>query len=257
MWYVLRGLQTQHGGDRIGGGNKQMANITIDGIEFDAPDGWTVLEVAKFLGLEIPTLCHDEGLSPWGGCRLCIVEIGEGARAKLVSSCTYPVENGLKIRTASRRVIRARKVVIELLLAQCPSSKTLQDIAARLGVQKVRFTPKWENCIQCGLCVRICKEQMQAGAIGFADRGSKLNIATPFDAKSDACRTCGACMYICPACMLRCQGPEPPGVVCGGCYNALQPTCLEYHDDQKCYMGLKGECGICIREKPEKERESK
>lgn len=196
-------------------------DITIDGIEFDTPEGRTVLEAAKFLGLEIPTLCHQEGLSSWGGCRLCVVEIGEGSKAKLVSSCTYPVENGLKVRTASKRVVRARRVIIELLLSQCPSSKTLQDIAAKIGVQKIRFAPKWEDCIQCGLCVRICEEQMQAGAIGFTGRGKELKITAPFDAKSDVCRTCGACMYICPVCMLRCQGPEPPGVVCGGCHNAI------------------------------------
>ena len=80
-----------------------MPKISIDGIEFDSPSGWTILEVAKFLGLEIPTLCHDDGLTPWGGCRLCIVEIGEGDRAKLVTSCTYRVEEGLIVRTASKR----------------------------------------------------------------------------------------------------------------------------------------------------------
>ena len=106
-----------------------MPNIRIDGIDFDAPEGWTILEVAKFLGLEIPTICFDDGLSAWGGCRLCVVEIGEGESAKLVTSCTYPVQEGLVIRTASKRVIRARKVLIELLLSSCPSSKAIQDLA--------------------------------------------------------------------------------------------------------------------------------
>ena len=228
-----------------------MPKISIDGIEFEAEEGWTILEVAKFLGLEIPTLCYDEGLSPWGGCRLCIVEIGEGDKTRLVTSCTYPVEEGLIVRTASKRVVDARKVIIELLLAQCPLSKTIQDLAAKFGVQKVRFTPKWEDCIYCGKCVRICEEQMQASTIGFVSRGDKLKITTPFDKTSDVCRRCGACMYICPVCMLRCQGPEPPGVVCGSCYNELQPTCLEYYDNYMCYEGLKGDCGTCIREKPE------
>ncbi len=229
-----------------------MPKILIDGIDFDAPEGWTVLEAAQFLGLEIPTLCYDPGLTSWGGCRLCVVEIGEGDRSKLVTSCTYPVEEGLKIRTASKRVVNARKVIMELLIAQCPQSKTLQDLAAKLGLERVRFSPKWEDCIYCGKCVRICEEQMMASAIGFVDRGHKLGIDTPFDAKSDECRRCGGCMYICPACTMRCQGPEPPGVLCGGCYNELQPTCIEHFDDYKCYMGLKGECGVCVREEPEK-----
>jgi bidirectional [NiFe] hydrogenase diaphorase subunit len=94
---------------------------------------------------------------------------------------------------------------------------------------------------------------MDARAIGYVDRGASLKITTPFDAKSEVCRTCGACMYVCPACQLRCQGPEPPGVVCGGCLT-LEPTCLEVYDDYKCYMGLKGVCGTCIKEAPEGER---
>ncbi|MCK4667665.1 (2Fe-2S)-binding protein [Candidatus Dependentiae bacterium] len=228
-----------------------MPIIYIDGIEFDSPSGWTILEAAQFLGLEIPTLCHNDGLTPWGGCRLCIVEIGEGERAKLVTSCTYRVEEGLKVRTASKKVVKSRKMIIELLIAQCPTSKTLQDLGAKFGVQKVRFKPKWEDCIYCGLCVRICSEQMGADAIDFAFRGNKLKITTPFDKKSDDCRRCGACMYICPVCSLRCQGPEPQGVVCGGCYNELQPTCLDVFEDYMCYEGLTGDCGTCIKEKPE------
>ncbi|MBC8186235.1 (2Fe-2S)-binding protein [candidate division KSB1 bacterium] len=228
-----------------------MPNIKIDGIEFESPKGWTILEVAKFLGLEIPTLCYDEGLTAWGACRLCVVEIGDKKNSKLVTSCTYKVEEGLNIRTASNRVVQARKVLIELLVASCPTSKTIQDLASKFGVQKVRFKPDWEDCIYCGLCVRICEEQMDAKAIGFTERGGKLQITTPFDKKSDVCRLCGACMYICPVCELRCEGPNPQKVLCGGCYNSLQPSCLENYDDYMCYEGLKGDCGTCIREKPE------
>jgi coenzyme F420 hydrogenase subunit beta len=232
-----------------------MPNIRIDGIDFEAEEGWTILEVARFLGLDIPTLCYDEGLSPWGGCRLCVVEIGEGDDTRLASSCTYPVQEGLVVRTASRRVVRARQVLIELLLASCPTSKVIQDLAAKMGVERTRFKPDWEDCIYCGLCVRICEEQMMAKAIGFADRGGKLKITTPFDKTSEVCRTCGACMYICPACQLRCEGPEPATVVCGRCYNALQPTCLDHYEDYKCYMGLTGDCGTCVKEGPEADSE--
>ena len=226
-----------------------MVHLKIDGIPIEVEEGWTVLEAAQFLGIDIPTLCYREGLTAWGGCRLCIVEIGEGDSTRLVSSCTYLVEENLNVKTASRRVVHARKVLVELLLASCPSSKTIQDLAARMGIKKTRFTPDWEKCIYCGLCVRICAEQMDARAIGYVERGANLKIATPFDAKSEVCRTCGACMYVCPACQLRCQGPEPPGVVCGACLT-VEPTCLEFYDDFKCYMGLKGGCGTCIREAP-------
>lgn len=232
-----------------------MPKITIDGIDFDAPRGWTILDVAKFLGIEIPTLCYHEGLSAWGGCRLCIVEIGTDEQTKLVTSCTYPVEEELVVRTATKRVVEARKLILELMIAQCPTSKVLQDLAAKMGLERVRFKPKWEDCIYCGLCVRICEEQMMAKAIGFADRGNKLKITTPFDKASEECRRCGACLYICPACTLRCEGPEPENVLCGRCYNELQPTCLDFYDNYTCWMGLKGECGTCVREKPEEKKE--
>ncbi|MQY80598.1 MAG: 2Fe-2S iron-sulfur cluster binding domain-containing protein [Bacteroidetes bacterium] len=226
--------------------------IKIDGINFDAPEYFTILEAAKFLGLEIPTLCYHEGLSSWGGCRLCIVEIGTGDRTKLVTSCTYPVEEGLVVRTSSERVVRTRKMILELLISQCPTSKVLQDLASKMGFNKVRFKGKWEDCIYCGLCVRMCEEQMMAKAIGFVNRGNKLQISTPFDEKSDDCRKCGACMYICPVVTLRCHGANPESVLCNGCYNSLQPTCISNEDNYNCWMGLKYKCGTCYSEESKK-----
>jgi len=226
-----------------------MNTLRMNGFDIQVEEGWTILEAAKFFGIEIPTLCYHEGLSAWGGCRLCVVEIGEGNGTKLVSSCTYPAQDGLVVRTHSDRVTKARKMMVELHLSSCPSSKTIQDLAARLGVQNVRFKVEHEDCIQCGLCVRICNEQMNGRAIGFAGRGGNMRITTPFDAKSDECRRCGACMYICPACQLRCQGPEPPQVVCGGCLS-LEPSCLTSHQDLMCFMGTKGDCGTCVKEEP-------
>jgi len=219
--------------------------IKIDGISFDAPEHFTILDAARFLGLDIPTLCYHEGLSPGGNCRLCVVEIGKGERTKLVTSCTYPVEEGLVVRTSSERVIKARKMTLELLVAQSPTSKVLQDLASKMGLKQVRFKPKWESCINCGLCVRMCEEQMKAKAIGFVNRGNKLKITTPFDMESEDCRKCGACMYICPVVTLRCHGAHPESVLCSGCYNSLQPTCTSNEDNYNCWMGLKNECGTC------------
>ncbi len=214
-----------------------MINFTLNGLEVSVEEGTTLLEAARFYGFPIPTLCYNEGLSPYGACRLCVVEIGEGPRAKLVSSCTYPAEEGLKVRTASERVIRARKMVIELLLASCPQSKIIQDIAAAHNVRQQRFKQEYEDCIMCGLCVRMCEEQMMAKAIGFRGRGEKRSIGTPFDITSEECRQCGGCMYICPACQLRCTYNEPEKAICGGCAN-LSPPCVEKEqfDDMMCYM---------------------
>ena len=230
-----------------------MITMRINGLDVQAEEGWTILETCKFYGIEIPTLCYNEGLTPYGACRLCIVEIGEGERAKVVSSCTYPAEEGLVVRTHTRKIQKYRKLILELMLARCPTSKTIQDLASKFGINKVRFTPKYEDCILCGLCVRMCEEQMDARAIGFVNRGKERKITTAFDAKSDVCRTCGACMYICPACMLRCHGPEPPGVVCGGCQNIEYP-CLDVYEDVHCYMDP---CAACLLSEAEKEKEKK
>jgi len=224
-----------------------MISLIINGLPVSVEKGSTVLEAARFLGFPIPTLCHNDGLSPYGACRLCLVEIGEGPKAKLVSSCTYPAEEGLTVRTASERVLRARRMVIELLLATCPQSKTIQDIASAHGVRQQRFKQEHEDCIMCGLCVRMCEEQMMAKAIGFQNRGENRKIGTPFDVKSDVCRLCGGCIYICPACQLRCTYTEPEKAICGGCEN-LQPPCIDKDkfNDMMCYMDP---CVACEIEK--------
>jgi len=214
-----------------------MITLKINGLDVSVEEGSTLLEAARFLGFPIPTLCHMEGLSPYGACRLCVVEIGEEPRTTLVSSCTYPAQDGLSVRTASARVVRARKILLELLLASCPQSKTIQDLASAHEVRRQRFKQEHDDCILCGLCVRMCDEQMMAGAIGFRGRGERRAIGTPFDKKSDTCRQCGGCIYVCPACQLRCTLDDPDKAICGGCAN-LSPPCLERQgfDDMMCYM---------------------
>jgi len=214
-----------------------MPQLTINGLPVTVEEGTTLLEAARFIGFPIPTLCHMDGLTPYGACRLCLVEIGVVPKAKLVSSCTYPAEDGLRVRTASNRVVRARRMMLELLLASCPQSKVIQDLASAHGVNRQRFRQEHEKCILCGLCVRMCEQQMAAKAIGFHGRGEKRGIGTPFDAKSEVCRLCGGCMYVCPACQLRCTYTEPDKAICGGCQN-LRPPCLEKEpfDDMMCFL---------------------
>jgi bidirectional [NiFe] hydrogenase diaphorase subunit len=214
-----------------------MINLTINGLLVSVEKGTTLLEAAKFLGFPIPTLCFMEGLLPYGACRLCVVEIGTGTRTKMVTSCTYPVEEGLVVRTSSERVVRARKMILELLLASCPQSKVIQDLASAHQIRQQRFRQEHDDCILCGLCVRMCDEQMTGKAIGFRGRGKDRSIGTPFDKKSETCRLCGGCIYVCPACQLRCTYSDPDKAICGGCAN-LSPPCLEkekFHD-MMCYM---------------------
>jgi coenzyme F420 hydrogenase subunit beta len=222
-----------------------MITLKINGLPVTVEGGSTILEAAQFVGFPIPTLCHMEGLTPYGACRLCVVEIGEGERAKLVTACTYPVEEGLKVRTASERVMKARRMVIELLLASCPQSKVIQDLASAFDVRQQRFRQEYEDCILCGRCTRMCEEQMMAGAIGFQGRGERRAIDTPFSRRSEQCRLCGGCIYVCPVCMLRCTYTEPEKAICGGCAN-LAPPCVEkeqFHD-MMCYMSPCVACEI-------------
>jgi NADH dehydrogenase/NADH:ubiquinone oxidoreductase subunit G len=214
-----------------------MIELKINGLRATVERGTTLLEAARFLGIEIPTLCHMDGLEPHGACRLCVVEIGDEPKSRLVSACTYPAQDGLKVRTGSIRVMRARRLIIELLLASCPQSKIIQDLASAYDVRRQRFRQEHEDCILCGLCVRMCAEQMMANAIGFRGRGEHRSIGTPFDVPSKTCRLCGGCMYVCPACQLRCTYNEPDQAICGACANLSAP-CLEKprSSDLMCYM---------------------
>ena len=214
-----------------------MVSMLLNGLPVQVEQGSTLLEVARYYGFPVPTLCHEDGLSPYGACRLCMVEIGEGNWAKLVSACTYPAQPGLVVRTASQRVLRARKLMLELLLSSCPQSKAIQDLAAAHGIRRQRFPQEHEDCILCGLCVRICAEQMTGHAIAFQGRGDHRVIGTPFGSRSEECKLCGGCIYVCPACSLRCTYTEPDKAVCGGCAN-LEPPCIEsdQFQDMMCYM---------------------
>ena len=222
--------------------------MTIDGVEVRAEEGSTILDVARLYGFHIPTLCYHDELTPYGACRLCMVEIRDGKRRRLVASCLYPVKEGIEVNTNTDRIVRGRKLVLELLIARCPSSKTLQDLASKMGVEKIRFKVVDKDCILCGLCVRMCAEQMRSGAIGFAGRGQNREVVTPFRMGSDVCRNCGACMYICPVVDLQCRGVKTPGELCNSCL-VFTPQCLEEYGQVMCTLES---CGACVEKKEAK-----
>ncbi|WAC07328.1 MAG: FAD-dependent oxidoreductase [Thermodesulfobacteriota bacterium] len=178
-----------------------MVNITIDGKKLEVEEGTTILQAAEKLRIKIPTLCYYKALSPQGACRLCVVEIVGGPRKGLSASCSYVVEEGLEVKTNSDRVIKARKLVIELLLLRCPDVPKIKELAEEIGIDRSRyerFQPNEEKCVLCGLCVRVCQELMGVGAINFINRGSSRIVSPPFGEHSSICVTCGACEMICP-----------------------------------------------------------
>jgi NADH dehydrogenase/NADH:ubiquinone oxidoreductase subunit G len=175
-----------------------VITFRINGKEIGANTGETILEAASRVGIEIPTLCYHPALTPSGACRFCSVEIEKRGRTRMVTSCLYPVEEGLVVQTHSESIVRLRRGLIELLLARCPESEKIVEIAREFGVTKPRFNLDGENCILCGMCVRVCEEISEAMAISAINRGIKKEIATPFHDLGETCIGCGGCAYVCP-----------------------------------------------------------
>ena len=181
--------------------NRNEITLKINGIEVSAIEGTSILDVAKKIGLKIPTLCHHPAIVPFGACRVCIVEIiDKRGRKKIVTSCNYPVFSGLVVETASEKTIRIRKLLLELLLARCPNAQAIKKLASEYGIEQSTFiiTDSEEDCILCGLCARVCEEKVGVSAINFANRGVKREVTAPFHSISDDCVGCGACAIVCP-----------------------------------------------------------
>ena len=204
-------------------------NLTIDNQEVTIPKGTTIFEAAKKVNVNIPHLCYHEELSIYGACRICVVEIK--GRPRLEPSCACLVENGMIIKTNSPKVRKARKMILELLLANHPEDCIVCDrnqicelrkMAHDLGIRELRFEKgrKYDyaiddsspsiirdpnKCIQCSKCVRVCSEIQSVGAIDFVNRGPMTQVLTFFDRglNNVECTNCGQCILACPTGALR------------------------------------------------------
>jgi bidirectional [NiFe] hydrogenase diaphorase subunit len=178
---------------------KELVRFQIDGIEVEAAKGEMVLPVALEHGFEIPHLCYHEAVAPYAACRLCLVEVTKGNRTQMTTSCNYPVDASIEVATSSESLLRARRMILELLLARAPHSETILAMAREAGVEGSRFPVIEEanDCILCGLCERVCREVVGANAISFFGRGDRREVGPPFG-DPVACIACGACVYICP-----------------------------------------------------------
>lgn len=206
----------------------ERIKLTIDGNPVEVEAGTTILEAAQKIGVHIPTLCYHPELRLEGACRICVVEV-EGMR-NLVASCVYPVANNMVVKTNSEAVRRARRTIVELLIANHPQDCLvcsrhgeceLQDLSRQLGIRKVRFSGEKRDlaldessysvvrdpnkCILCGRCVRVCAETQSVSAIGMANRGSDSIVTTPFNLglAEGPCVGCGQCINVCPVAALR------------------------------------------------------
>ncbi len=201
----------------------ENVNLKIDGIEVSVPSDYTILQAARSVNIDIPTLCYLEGINKYGSCRLCVVEI-KGARA-LQAACVYPVSEGMEVFTNTAKVRRARKENLELILSNhdrscltCVRNRNceLQQLAEEFGIEEIKYSgendPVYEKdtsspsyvrdnnkCVLCRRCVAAC--DMQAvSVIGAANRGFATTITTAFDTPVNevACIYCGQCINVCP-----------------------------------------------------------
>lgn len=198
-------------------------NLTINGRPVEVPGGTTILEAAQQLGIKIPTLCNDPELTREACCRLCVVEV-EGART-LVPACAMAVTPGMKVQTHTPKVEEARRVILELILANHPNdclvcekggTCDLQNYAYQYGIsewpemgEKRQLPIDTENplierdlnkCILCGKCVRACEQMQGTEAINFQNRGFTTLASTPYNRplSLEDCRFCGSCVAVCP-----------------------------------------------------------
>ncbi|HSV85581.1 MAG TPA: bidirectional hydrogenase complex protein HoxU [Levilinea sp.] len=201
-----------------------VKTLTIDGVQVSAKEGETILEVARQNNIHIPTLCHLEGLSATGQCRLCMVEINGNSRLAL--ACITTVNEGMVVVTQNKLIDKYRRMIVELLFSErnhicavCVSNGhcELQSTAQQLGVTHITFLylhpmfaldgshPRFEvdhnRCILCSRCVRVCDEIEGAHTRDLRNRGSKSLIITDFDTpwgQSQTCTNCGKCVQVCP-----------------------------------------------------------
>jgi len=177
--------------------------LRIDGKEIGATEGMTVLQAARRAGISIPALCYHEKLEPYGGCRLCIVEVERDGRTRRVASCVYPVSDRLVVRTRSEKIDKIRKLILELLLAHAPDCPELQQLGQTYGANRDRFEKEASFCIHCGLCVRYCAEVKKKNAVGFIDRGTRKEISFVPEITVRECPNCTECFPLCPTSYLQ------------------------------------------------------
>lgn len=179
--------------------------LTIDGKTVKAREGMTVLEAAKSIGVNIPTLCHHDQLKPYTACRICTIEIEERGRTTLDTACSCPVENGMVVRTRSENIDNIRRTLLELMLSHAPDAPRLVELAREYGADRDRFEKEPTFCILCGLCVRYCDEVKKKNAVSFVEHGARREIRFVPEVASKECWNCRECFPLCPTEYLQAQ----------------------------------------------------
>lgn len=192
----------------------ETVTITIDGVSVQTAEGTNILAAALEAGVCIPNLCCLPELNPSGACRVCLVALEKNGRTRMTAACTLEAAEGMIIHAHSDNVLRARRNIVELLLAEVPESPVIQALAERLEVSEVRYPEREQDCVLCGRCVAACAEVAGAGTKGFLGRGKDRHIGLPFyDEKY--CQKCDECQDRCPLEIAPLSKRGKPGGVCG------------------------------------------
>ncbi|MFC1703216.1 2Fe-2S iron-sulfur cluster-binding protein [Candidatus Omnitrophota bacterium] len=225
----------------------EYVNLTINGAKVRAPKNTYVLDVALDYGICIPHLCHLRGVTSFGACRLCIVEVVKNGRSKVTTSCTLEAKEGMVVLAHTEKILKARKNIAEMLVAEAPNSRAVQDIAARCGVTDVRYPFRNKNCVLCGRCVRVCSEVWRSKSLGFVGRGNERHVALPFNKRPEFCKKCNACIDLCPMTITACPGPMEKGKesLCALCASQLS---MEQDTPDTCIDCRLGEGFDCVRQ---------
>ena len=192
----------------------ETVTITVDGETVETTAGTSVLTAALEAGVCIPNLCYLPETPATGACRVCIVEIESHGRTKMTASCTLEAKEGMVIQAHSENVLRARKNIVELLLAEAPQSEVLQTLAERLEIDDVRYPERESDCILCGQCVAACETIAGTGCKGFIGRGDERHIGLPLY-QDKYCQKCDECNDRCALDIDPVSKRGKPGGVCG------------------------------------------
>lgn len=177
----------------------ELVKITVNGKEIEAESETSLLKVLLERGYDVPHLCYHESVTPYAACRLCLVEVEIKGRRKVATSCNHPVMAGMKVFLDTDDVLEQRRNLFETVIAMAPDSKPVEDYAARYGVHETTLKVQEGECILCGLCERVCREVIGAGAICFSGRGGEKELTTPYEDENPSCIGCGSCARVCPS----------------------------------------------------------